>query len=86
MQWQQIRQHHPQQWLLLEAVAAHSEGDRRILDDLAILGIFPDSVLAMRGYSDLHRLAPQRELYVFHTSGENLDIRERQWLGIGSVQ
>ncbi len=85
MQWQQIRQHHPQQWLLLEAIKAHSEGNKRILDDLAILEIFPDSALAMRGYAQIHRLAPQRELYVFHTRRETLDIEERQWLGIRGI-
>lgn len=85
MQWQQIREHHPQQWLLLEAIKAHSEGNKRILDDLAIIEAFPDSALAMRGYSQIHRAAPQRELYVFHTSRETLDIEERQWLGIRGI-
>ncbi|WP_295436070.1 hypothetical protein [uncultured Thiodictyon sp.] len=28
MQWHEIRAHYPQQWLLLEAVKAHSEGER----------------------------------------------------------
>jgi hypothetical protein len=78
MQWQDIRQHYPQQWLLLEALKAHSEGDRRILDELAILGAFPDSVQAMKDYSQLHHQSPERELYVFHTSREKLDIVERR--------
>jgi hypothetical protein len=37
MQWQEVRAHYPQQWLLLEAVKAHSEDDQRILDQLAVL-------------------------------------------------
>ncbi len=36
----------------------------------------------MKGYAQLHREAPQRELYVFHTSREALEIGERTWLGI----
>jgi len=32
MQCQEIRAHYPQQWLLLVAVKAQSEGDQRILD------------------------------------------------------
>jgi hypothetical protein len=86
MQWQDIRQHFPQQWLLLEALKAHSEGGQRILDELAILGSFPDSVKATRDYSHLHRQSTDRELYVFHTSREKLDILERQWLGIRGIQ
>jgi hypothetical protein len=82
MQWQEIRQHYPQQWLLLEAIKAHSEADKRILDQLAVVSTFPDSVSAMNNYARLHREAPERELYVFHTSREVLDIIERRWLGI----
>jgi len=46
----------------------------------------------MRSYVQLRRegrlcfQAPQRELYVFHTSREALDITERRWLGIRGVQ
>ena len=31
MQWQEIRKHHPQQWLLVEAIKAHSEVNKRIV-------------------------------------------------------
>ncbi|MEW5767528.1 MAG: hypothetical protein AB1797_07845 [bacterium] len=86
MQWQAIRTHYPNQWLLLESLKAHSEGDKRILDELAILGTFPDSVTALQNYSQLHREAPERELYVFHTSREVLDVVERHWLGIRRIR
>jgi len=82
MQWQEIRTHYPQQWLLVEAIKAHSDASQRILEQLAVVSAFPDSVAAMQSYSQLHREAPQRELYVFHTSRETLDITERRWLGI----
>ena len=86
MQWQEIRGHFPQQWLLLEAVKAHSEGDQRILDQLAVLDAFPDSATALSDYARIHRDIPQRELYVFHTSRDTLDILERQGLGIRSAR
>jgi hypothetical protein len=88
MEWQLIREHHPQQWLLLEAIKAHSHAKKRVLEQLAVIGAFPDSVSAMQGYAQLHREAPKRELYVFHTSRAELDVTEREWLGIreqGSV-
>jgi hypothetical protein len=84
MNWQEIRTHYPQQWLLIEAIRAHSEFDRRILDQLAVVGAFTDSSAAINGYRQLHRDAPERELYVFHTTRETLDIVERAWLGIRS--
>lgn len=82
MKWQEIRKVYPQRWLLLEAIRAHSEANKRILDQLAVVGVFYDSETALESYRQLHREAPERELYVFHTSRETLDVTERRWLGI----
>ena len=86
MQWHDIRQHYPHQWLLVEAITAHSAAGKRALEHLAVIDMFPDAVTAMKCYTQLHRDAPERELYVFHTSRETLDIVERQWLGIRGVR
>jgi len=86
MQWKEICQHYPRQWLLIEAIKAHSEADRRILEQLAVVGTFSDSTTAMKSYLQLHNEAPERELYVFHTSREKLDITERRWLGVRGIQ
>ncbi len=82
MKWQEIRERYPAQWLLVEAIEAHSEADQRVIDQLAVVETFPDSSSALHGYARLHREAPERELYVFHTSRETLGVRERRWLGI----
>lgn len=85
MKWDEIRAHYPDQWLLIEAIQAHSDAGKRILDELSILEMFGDSASAMRKYATLHHSEPQRELYVFHTSREKLDVSERAWLGIRTV-
>ncbi len=82
MKWSEIRQHYPDKWLLIEAIEARSEAGQRILDDIAVLDTYPDSVTAMKRYTGLHHEAPMRELYVCHTEREELEIRERRWLGI----
>lgn len=82
MQWREIREHYPDQWLLVEALAAHTEANKRILDELAVLDTFADSTSALRRYGRLHHEAPRRELYVLHTSRATLDITERRWLGV----
>lgn len=86
MKWKDIRRNYPQQWLLVEAIAAHSQADQRILEELAVIDAFADSVTAMQRYTDLHRDAPQRELYVFHTDRETLEITERRWLGVRGIR
>ncbi len=86
MKWDEIRAYYPKQWLLIEAIKAHSEQNKRILDEISVIGRYPDSVAAMKSYSQLHQDAPERELYVFHTDRKNLDITERRWLGIRGVR
>ncbi len=82
MQWQEIRNCYPNRWLLLEAVVAHSEAEKRVVDELAIVDVFSDSASALRRYRDLHHESPTREFYVLHTSRETLDVTERKWLGV----
>jgi hypothetical protein len=82
MQWQQVRQRYPSQWLLVEAIKAHTEGNQRVVEDLAIVDVFPDSRAALESYVDFHEQTPEREYYVVHTDRETLDILQRRWLGI----
>jgi hypothetical protein len=82
MHWQTIRNQYPQRWLLVEALEAHSEANHRYLDQLAVIDAFDDSRTALQSYSQLHRQAPQRELYVLHTSREQPDITEVRWFGV----
>ncbi len=85
MTWTEIRARFPDQWLLVEATAAHSYQGRRLLDDLAVLDTFPSGKSAMTAYIELHEKAPVRELYVLSTDREELDIEEIRWLGIRGV-
>jgi hypothetical protein len=82
MEWREVRQHHPHQWLLVEALDARSEAGQRIVEDLAVLETYSDGLAAMDGYKTLHGRDPQRELYVLHTDREDLEIEEVRWLGI----
>lgn len=82
MTWQDVRKQYPHRWVLIEALKAHSEADKRILESLSVVDTFQDVSAAMLEYKQFHRNDPEREYYVIHTDKENLDIEERQWLGI----
>ena len=86
MQWNQIRQTYPHRWLLVEALEAHSQSGKRILEDLAVVDTFPDGTAAMQGYKQLHHRAPERELYVLHTDREDLDVDEVTWWGLRAAR
>lgn len=85
MNWEEIRARYPHEWLLVEAIEAHSESGKRILDKLVVIDVFTDSRQAMQGYKQLHRKGPNREFFVLHTDRESLDIEERRWLGLRGV-
>ena len=82
MKWQNIREQYPNRWLLIEAISAHTAADQRVLNEIAVVDAFADSVTALQRYQTLHHEAPQRELYVFHTDRQNLNITERRWQGV----
>lgn len=83
MQWSEIRKAYPGQWLIIEALEAHTTHDnQRRLDKIAVIDHPADGRVAMQSYRQLHQQYPGREFYFVHTSREELDIRERQWLGI----
>ena len=82
MRWKEVRQAYPTQWLVVEALEAHSESDRRVLDQIAVVEVCADGAAAMQRYRKLHQTFAEREYYFVHTGRAELDIRERQWLGI----
>lgn len=82
MQWNEIRERYPNQWLLVEAIDARTDTGKRVLDELSVIDTFDDSAEALRRYQELHRQARDREYYVLHTSRVELDITEHPWFGI----
>jgi hypothetical protein len=48
MTWTEVSAIWPDCWLLLEALRGRSEGERRVVDDWAVVASFPDSASALR--------------------------------------
>ena len=82
MIWLEVQKAYPDQWLVIEALEAHTESNQRLLDRIAVIETCPDGASAMQSYQRLHRDYPLREFYYVHTGREKLDIRERHWIGI----
>ena len=82
MKWNEIREKYPDQWLIIEALEAHTEDQQRQLDQITVVQVCADGAAALQEYRQLHQVHPQHEFYYVHTARETLDIRERHWLGI----
>jgi hypothetical protein len=83
MLWSEIRKAYPDQWLVIEAIEAHtSPSNQRELEKIAVIETCEDGIAAMNRYRHLQSQYPEREFYFVNTSRKELDIRERQWVGI----
>lgn len=82
MQWVDIRNAFPNQWLIIEALEAHTQDKQRHLDRVAVVEQCADATTVMPTYGRLHQEFPSREFYFVHTDREQLDIQERSWFEI----
>jgi len=75
MKWQEVRNHYPSQWVIIEVIKATTEDNKRIVEEMSVIDAFgDDSKNAMKQYLFLHRKYRERELYVIHTSCNHLSI------------
>ena len=83
MIWNDVKKIHPNQWVIIEAIEAHTEGDKRVIENITVVGTFhEDNNKALLEYVKLHRKHREREMYVVHTSRPELDIIEQKWIGV----
>ncbi len=81
MEWAEIRSEYPNEWLVVEAIQFHEEGDVFVGDELTVVEKCPDGSAAFETYRRLHRACPAREFIFVHTSRQDMRIEERRWHG-----
>ena len=67
MKWQEVRRLCPHQFILLEVLTSHIEGNKKYVDDVAIIRAIQDSEEATR---ELTRAKGNK--FVYHTFYENI--------------
>ena len=87
MKWENVRHKYIDEWIIIEAINARTEDSNRIVEELTVVDTFSnDNNGALRKYVELHKVNPERELYVVHTSRKQLNIKERRWTGVRGAQ
>lgn len=87
MHWDDLKKTDPKQWVIIEAVEAHTVGDRRVIEDIQLVEMFgEDNNGALRRYVQLHKIHPEKEYYVVHTSRPELNVKERSWTGVRGIR
>lgn len=74
MNWEQIRQQHPNKWVVVEAIDAQSINNQRVINDLVVIGVYDRWERAWEAYKQVHHADKWREYYCLSTERKNLDI------------
>lgn len=73
MNWQEIRQQ-PHRWLIVEAIGAYTENEKRVIPHLDVAKTFTDDWKPAREcYQRVHHADKRREYYMLHTIVAQLD-------------
>jgi len=83
MIWNEVIKTYPYQWVLIEAIKARTESEKRLVEHMDIIGNFnEDGEGAFQKYIEMHKLHKDREYYIYHTSHDNLEISIKRWMGV----
>ena len=82
MKWNEVRATFPNNWVLFEVVEAYSKAGKRNIEDLAVVDSFEEWLDAVKKYKETRSINPYGEFYFFNTAREELEILERDYLGL----
>lgn len=77
MKWVEARKIYVNKWILLEAIEAHSQDGKRIVDELFVIKAYEQGKEALKEYAEKHKKEKSREMYVYNTKNIDLLIEER---------
>ncbi len=82
MKWAEVRKQYPERIVLIEAIKAFSKNRVRTIEEMTVVEEYADSKEAWIGYKIYHKQYPERELYIFHTGKENIEVIEQYFTGV----
>ncbi|GMN99946.1 hypothetical protein [Parageobacillus thermoglucosidasius] len=82
MKWSELRRQCPNQFVLVEAISAYSQNGKRIIEEMEVIDWYHSASDAWNGYKQQHKTFPAKELYIFHTSKEEIEVEEQYFIGI----
>ena len=80
MKWEEVRKIYPERYVLLQVLESHVDGDKKYIDDVAIIRAIDDSKEATR---ELVNAKPGT--LVYHTAKDKIEILIRKRVGFRGV-
>lgn len=85
MEWEEVREVYPDKWVVFEAINAYTADSNRIIEDIAVIDVYNESMEAFHRHNELQKQKQSREFYFFHTSRTELDIQDKRWMGLRKI-
>ncbi len=80
MRWPEVRASHPEQWLVIEALEAHSEDDHRIFDRIAVIAtLYPRHLALTSSLAIVPSPRPRWSILRRHVHRSTRSARERSF-------
>lgn len=81
MKWDEARKTYPHKWIVFDSLKQHEEGNKLIIEDIAIIEVFDDINDAFKYYRTLHKQDKSRQLSFGCTNDKTLEY-ETERIGI----
>ena len=86
MDWSTVREKYPEKWVLVEALSSQSLNHKRNIRNMSVISDYENPKEAWSAYKKLHLSDLSRELYVFYTGNEVVEVIEQPFTGIRGLQ
>lgn len=80
MQWEEVRKIYPEQYVKLQILSSHTDGNTKFVDDVALIRAIQDPIEATQ-----ELLNSRDGVIVSHTSNKDLKIELRSLRGLRAV-
>ena len=80
MKWEEVRKIYPDKYVLLQVLESHIDGEKKYIDDVAIIRAIDDSKEAT------HELVNAKPgTIVYHTANDRIEVLIRKSVGLRGV-
>ena len=76
MTWEEVRKSFPNQFVKIQILKSHTEGNIRHIDDMAVIKTYDDEVEATR-----ELVRSRDEILVYHTGKEKIEVEIKDIFG-----
>ncbi|WP_244834106.1 hypothetical protein [Clostridium sp. BJN0001] len=73
MKWSEARKTYPNKWIVFDSLKQHEDGNKLIIEDIAVVEVFDDINEAFKYYRMLHRKDKLRQLSFDDTRKDKLE-------------